>query len=209
VSAVLDAVHGGMVHTRRVARLGTLIAARLPRNSSVLDVGTGDGQLAARIHVLRPDVTISGVDVLERPRTAVSVQLFDGTHLPFENASFDAVTCVDVLHHAVDASRLLRECARVARHVVVVKDHLREGFLATATLRFMDWVGNARHGVRLPYNYFSRSEWQRLIAAAGADVTGWEESLDLYPRPFSWLFGRQLHVLMTLETKPLSATARP
>ena len=205
---MLDVVHGGMVHTRRVARLGSLIADRIPRNATVLDVGTGDGQLAARIHGLRPDIAISGVDVLERPRTAVAVRLFDGTHLPFEDASFDAVTCVDVLHHAVDASQLLRECARVARHVVIIKDHLREGFLATATLRFMDWVGNARHGVRLPYNYFSRGEWQGLISVASAQVQGWEERLDLYPAPFSWLFGRHLHVLMMLQPTPRAATAR-
>lgn len=208
MNAVLDAVHGGMVHTRRVARLGSLIADRIPRQATVLDVGTGDGQLAARIQRLRPDIAISGVDVLERPRTAVAVRFFDGSHLPYGNASFDAVTCVDVLHHAVDASQLLRECVRVARQVVIIKDHLREGFLATGTLRFMDWVGNARHGVRLPYNYLSRREWQGLITAAGADVNGWEERLELYPPPFSWLFGRRLHVLMTLQPQGQAAMAR-
>lgn len=209
MSTVLGAVHGRMVHTRRVERLASLIADRLPRNARVLDVGTGDGLLAARIQALRPDIAISGVDILERPRTAVPVQLFDGTHLPFENASFDAVTCVDVLHHAVDASQLLNECARVARQVVIVKDHLREGLFAALTLRFMDWVGNARHGVRLPYNYFSRREWKGHIASASAEVKGWEESLGLYPPPFSWLFGRHLHVLMTLHPQRREATVRP
>ena len=206
---MLDAVHGGLVHTRRVERLASLIADRLPRNASVLDVGTGDGLLAARIQALRTDIAISGVDILERPRTAVPVRLFDGTHLPFESASFDAVTCVDVLHHAVDASQLLRECTRVARQVVIVKDHLREGLFAAVTLRFMDWVGNARHGVRLPDNYFSRGEWQGLIASASAAVKDWEESLGLYPAPFSWLFGRHLHVLMTLHPQRQGATVLP
>jgi SAM-dependent methyltransferase len=207
VKSLLDAVHGGMIYTRRVARLASLIADRLPRTAKVLDVGTGDGALAARVRAHRSDISISGVDVLVRGQTAIPVRQFDGIHLPFEDASFDAVMCVDVLHHAVDAARLLRECGRVARDVVVVKDHLREGILASTTLRVMDWVGNARHGVRLPYNYFSRREWNELIAGADVGVTSWDEALSLYPRPVDWVFGRRLHVLMTLRPRPARATA--
>ena len=36
---------------------------------------------------------------------------------------------------------------------------MQTGFLAGPTLRFMDWIGNARHGVALPYNYWSAQEW--------------------------------------------------
>ncbi len=49
-------------------------------------------------------------------------------------------------------ARLLAEAKRVSRGGIVIKDHFREGVLADATLRFMDWVGNAQHGVVLPYN---------------------------------------------------------
>ena len=211
MNTLLDAVHGGIIHRRRVARLAALIAREIPQNATVLDVGTGDGQLAARVRALRPDITITGVDVFVRPRTAIPVQAFDGTQLPFDNASVDCVMCVDVLHHASDAAQLLRECARVARDVVIVKDHLREGRFANATLRLMDWVGNARHGVRLPYKYLPRRQWEILIRVSGARVMRWEESLALYPPPLDWLFGRKLHVLMTLRPppRPQTATASP
>lgn len=206
MSTLLDAVHGGVVYTRRVARLATLIAERIPPNATVLDVGTGDGALAARVQRLRADVSVTGVDVLTRPHTAIPVLIFDGTHLPFPSASVDAVTCIDVLHHAADATQLLRECARVARDMVIVKDHLREGVLAATTLRFMDWVGNARHGVRLPYHYLSRHEWHEMLSAIDARVKRWDESLQLYPIPMDWVFGRRLHVLMTLQPSSVPAT---
>jgi SAM-dependent methyltransferase len=146
----------------------------------------------------RNDITIQGVDVLARPQSAIPVELFDGRRIPFGDASVDAVMCVDVLHHADDALQLLAECGRVARTVVVIKDHLREGVLAESTLRLMDWVGNARHGVSLPYHYFTREEWRDMIARCRLRANRWDEDLRLYPTPMNWIFGRRLHVLATL-----------
>ena len=53
---------------------------------------------------------------------------------------------------------LLRETVRVARQVIVIKDHLLKGAFAYSTLRLMDWVGNARHDVALPYNYWTSAQ---------------------------------------------------
>ena len=106
---------------------------------------------------------------------------------------------VDVLHHAADAGKLLRECARVARQCVIVKDHVREGIGAEQTLRLMDWVGNAHHGVRLPYNYWSPAEWEAALAQAGLVARSWRRDLGLYPAPITWLCDRSLHVLALLE----------
>ena len=53
---------------------------------------------------------------------------------------------VDVLHHTDDPMVLLREAGRVASGFVLIKDHTQNGILAGRRLRFMDWVGNARHG---------------------------------------------------------------
>ena len=199
MKALLDVLHGGLVYGRRVSRLAALVAERIPRGARVLDVGTGDGELAARLLALRRDISITGVDVLARPRAAIPVELFDGLRLPMQTAAVDAVMCIDVLHHAEDPQQLLTECGRVARDVVILKDHLREGFLAGPTLRFMDWAGNARHGVRLPYQYFSRAEFRDLIAQCGLGVLQWNEALALYPPHVDWIFGRGLHVVATLS----------
>jgi SAM-dependent methyltransferase len=186
-------LHGAYVHTRRVAVLSEHLAHLIPLKASVLDVGCGDGQLAARLLALRPDVSIRGLDVLARPQSAIPVRLFDGAVIPYERASVDVVLMVDVLHHTDDPTILLREAARVARFGVLVKDHLREGLGARVTLRGMDWVGNARHGVRLPYNYWSRAQWNSAFDKLGLVVERWESALGLYPKPASWVFDRSLH----------------
>jgi hypothetical protein len=76
---------------------------------------------------------------------------------------------------------------------VLIKDHLCEGPLAGGTLRLMDWVGNARHHVRLPYTYWRRQQWLDTSRALGLSVGAWRERLDLYPWPATWLFDRSLH----------------
>jgi hypothetical protein len=81
----------------------------------------------------------------------------------------------------------------------VIKDHLREGLGAQATLRFMDWVGNARFGVRLTYRYLSRDEWACAFAEVGLVVERREEKLALYPQPSSLLFDRSLHFVARLR----------
>jgi SAM-dependent methyltransferase len=195
-----DRLHRRLVHGRRVERLTSLIAALLPRDADVVDVGAGDGLLASRLLASRPDIRIRGFDVLERDATHVRVEQFDGARIPLADASCDVALLVDVLHHADDAGTLLAECARVAKQAVIVKDHLREGFAAGPTLAFMDWVGNARHGVRLTYRYLTRAQWGELIARTGLKADRWEERLALYPPPADWIFGRRLHFVARLVT---------
>ena len=191
--------HNGVIHGRRLRRLTELLGSLLPPNSCVLDVGSGDGQIAAALQHLRPDCRFEGIDVLVRPNTAIPVRYFDGLTIPAGAKSVDAVMIVDVLHHAVNPEHLLREASRVARRCVIVKDHVREGFGAQTTLRLMDWVGNAHHGVRLPYNYWTPSQWSKALAQAGLSARTWRRDLALYPPPVTWFCDRTLHVLALLE----------
>jgi SAM-dependent methyltransferase len=165
--------------------------------------------LASRLLARRPDVRIRGLDVLEREATHVPVAVFDGARIPLADASCDVVLLVDVLHHADDGGALLAECARVARQAVIVKDHLCEGFAAGPTLAFMDWVGNARHGVRLTYRYLTRAEWKELLARTGLAADRWDERLALYPPPADWIFGRRLHFIARLVLTARSSTPSP
>jgi SAM-dependent methyltransferase len=198
VSLVRNA-HGRIVFGRRVQVLSQQVGSLLPDGASVLDVGCGDGSIAAVIMDERPDVEITGIDVLVRPETKIPVTEFDGTTIPFADNSFGAVTFVDVLHHTDDASALLREAARVASTAVVIKDHLADGFLSRPVLRAMDWVGNASHGVALPYNYWTQAEWQRAFADVGLTVDRTIPHLGLYAPPISWVCERQLHVVWRLS----------
>jgi SAM-dependent methyltransferase len=196
--SLVGRLHGAAVFGRRVRVLADGVAGLLPAAARVLDVGCGDGAIAAAVMERRPDVTVTGIDVLVRDRTHVPVSPFDGRSIPFDDGSFDAAMFVDVLHHTDDPRVLLAEAARVAPGAIVVKDHLADGALARPTLRAMDWAGNAHFSVALPYNYWEEREWRAAFDALGLHAEVWVTDLPLYPPPLSWVFGRRLHVLCRL-----------
>jgi SAM-dependent methyltransferase len=202
---VLDRIHGGYVHHRRVRLLGGMVADLLPADAKVLDVGSGDGFLSRLIMDKRPDVRIQGLDILVRSNPVVPVTSFNGSVIPYPDASFDVVMFLDVLHHTSDPMILLREGTRVSRQHIVIKDHNPDGFLGRSTLRFMDWVGNARHGVALPYNYWARDRWNDAFGALRLDRSINRTALRLYPTAVDWIFGRELHFLSCLEKRPSSS----
>jgi SAM-dependent methyltransferase len=94
----------------------------------VLEVGAGDGSIlklladqnfAPEYHAV--EISASGVEhILARDiNDLLSVQLFDGYHLPFEDNSFDLVILSHVLEHVEHERLLLREIKRVARHCII------------------------------------------------------------------------------------------
>lgn len=197
---LIERVHGG-VHERRVRTLCAHLAPLFPPHARVLDVGSGDGLLARRIALARPDLAIEGIDVLVRENARIPVLPFDGSTIPHGDAAFDAVLFVDVLHHTHDPLVLLREARRVARRAILIKDHTRNGLLAGPTLRFMDRVGNARHGVALPFNYWTRRQWRNAFRTLDLEVAVRKTRLGLYPAPANWIFGRSLHFIARLHPR--------
>lgn len=197
--SVLNAVHDRKVFARRVEVLTGHLAGMFPTGGKVLDMGCGDGSIALGLMAQRPDLALEGVDIMVRPTTHIPVTQFDGATLAFKKNAFDYVMLVDVLHHTEDPAAVFAEAARVAKKGVVVKDHLREGFLAGPTLRFMDWVGNYGHNVVLPYNYLTRAEWDGVFAGAGTKIAAWHDDLNIYPGFAHLLFDRKLHFVARLE----------
>jgi SAM-dependent methyltransferase len=196
---VLHVVHRHTVWQRRVIRLAELLSDFLPANASVLDVGSGDGEIDAWLLRKRPDLSIEAVDLAVRKDTSIPVKAFDGTTLPYPNSSFDTVMFVDVLHHTTDPLVLLREAVRVARTSVVLKDHTREGIAAGARLRFMDYVGNAGHGIALPFNYLTFQQWREVEQGLGLRKSKERGKLKLYPWPVEYFFGARLHFVASYD----------
>jgi SAM-dependent methyltransferase len=190
--------HAGLVHGRRVKCLAGHICEMLPTGASLLDVGCGDGIVDSLIQEARPDIKITGLDVLIRPEISIPVTKFDGTSIPFENDSFDVVMFIDVLHHTDDPLVLLAEASRVARSCLIIKDHTMDGLLSYTTLRFMDWFGNKPHGVALPYNYWKERQWRKAFEALHLETLEWRNKLGLYPHAADLVFGRGLHMITKL-----------
>lgn len=123
---------------------------KLPRAATLLDVGTGAGDLPprARRAAARHGITLEtiGLDAEEalaraaRGRVKLVVR-GDALALPFADHSIDVVLCSQVLHHfRGDAARtLLREMNRVARRAVVLSD-LRRSWIAVAGIWLMSYV---------------------------------------------------------------------
>jgi ubiquinone/menaquinone biosynthesis C-methylase UbiE len=94
--------------------------------ASVLEVGCGEGHLAARLlgrgrrpsRFVASDVDLSavapGLDPLVELREASAYEL------PFADGEFDLVICCEVLEHLDDPDRGLREVARVSRRAVIL-----------------------------------------------------------------------------------------
>ena len=205
---LLEWVHETHGANRRLRVLADHLSSVLPAGASVLDVGCGDGSLASAITDRRSDVTFHGIEVLLRRNASIPTSRYNGRRIPFPDRSFDVVMMIDVLHHTSDPMVLLREASRVSSRAVILKDHLRDGIFAGPTLRLMDRVGNCRHGVAVPFNFWSHKRWMESFISLGLQVVYWRKQLQLYPWPASCFFDRSLHFLACLSSPVTHRTPR-
>jgi len=198
---IVKPLHSRLVRNRRVGLLSRYLSALLPREDFLtgLDVGCGNGEVMQKIKANRLNVKIIGLDVTGREGAALDIIKFDGCKMPFKNKSFDFTMLIDVLHHADDPMRLIQECVRVSRKFILLKDHICETRWDRKVLRFMDWVGNRGYNVNLPYSYFSNRDWERLFKIYRLTCEARLYKLNFYPRPFSFLFGRNLNFAARLS----------
>ncbi|MGH2625999.1 MAG: methyltransferase domain-containing protein, partial [Anaerolineales bacterium] len=143
---------------------------------------------------------VMGLEVQPRLQAPLPASLYDGRNFPFARRTFPGVVIADSLHHAADPAAVLRECLRVARRCVVVKDHFCENAWERFVLRILDWSGNAAHGVALRYAYFSRAGWADMVRRLSATETSHVERVDgQYPAPFQAWLGRGIQFVARLE----------
>jgi SAM-dependent methyltransferase len=159
----------------RENEIGGRLAPHLEPGRSVLDLGSGTGQIArwlARRVGIRPTLA----DVLEyenRVRDFPFIRMTDPLRVPAEDGTFDAVIMLFVLHHMErweDQERLVSEAARVTRRrLLVIED--------TPTSRAdrwfnvaWDWALNLRHGVPTPFTFRSPQGWRSVFLGNGLEV---------------------------------------
>jgi ubiquinone/menaquinone biosynthesis C-methylase UbiE len=86
-------------------------------HGKLLDVGCGDGRLTAKLAMMADQAI--GIDVnahaswAELSSERLMFRIGNAHALPFEDASFDVVVAVNMLHHADDPAKVLSEAFRV------------------------------------------------------------------------------------------------
>jgi SAM-dependent methyltransferase len=113
----LDDRHWWYRGRRRVVR-AVIDAARPPAGARLLDAGAGSGrtldELALYGAVAGVELNPLGVEAARR-RGHADVREAPVEAIPHADASFDLVTCLDVIEHTDDDVRSLRELRRVTR----------------------------------------------------------------------------------------------
>jgi SAM-dependent methyltransferase len=136
-------------------------------HAAVLDVGAGEGSFAQRYcddgfarTVTALEVASSAVAAIRSREIAClkDAAVFDGYTLPYEDDSFDLVTLINVMMHIEHPRLLLREAARVGRHVylhVPLEDTVRLDCAEEA-------IGHL--------NFYSRKTMQSLVRTSGLET---------------------------------------
>jgi len=156
------------------------------RELSLLDVGTGTGDIPSRLvrEAARRGVRLRVLGLDDHPELVAATREWpieavtaNALALPFADRSIDIVCCSQVLHHFEqrDALQLLREMHRVARRCVIVAD-LRRSWLAAAALWLISFPLGfhpvSRHdGVVSIFRGFTGAELRTLVReAVGEDA---------------------------------------
>ncbi len=196
-----------LAHILGAEARGSALAALLPRTGKILELGCGTGGLLAA--AARRGLTIEGVDIALRWLVVARRRLDDlgltvplvaaeAEHLPYPDASFDAVVVDSLLEHVDDPWLVLREASRVLRpggslliwspnrYSLMIDPHVRLWGLGWIPRRWMSAYVRFRRGGAWPPTCLSVAEAHRLAANAGF------ESISIEPPeiPASWASSR-------------------
>jgi SAM-dependent methyltransferase len=149
--------------SRTRALLGMMDPLLAGRTLKLLDVGCGAGNM---IHHLRRYGEVKGVELDPRPvavarQRGYDVDQGDATRgLTYAEASFDAVTALDVIEHNQDDMRILHEMHRV----------LRPGGYAIITVPALMWLWGHNDDINAHVRRYTAGELRRKLQAAGFRV---------------------------------------
>jgi Methyltransferase domain len=122
----------------------------------VLDVATGGGHVARRLR--EEGCTVITVDPAPGMKADV---VAPADHLPFEDGSFDVVTCRIAAHHFPDIRAAVTEMTRVSNSLLVIEDNIFRGENVEEAERLRD----PTH-----VHCYSEDEWKEMVTAAGFEV---------------------------------------
>ena len=146
--------------------------------NSLLDVGCGTGNLLSLISS-KYEAKIAGVDIspdmLEIARDKLGekadLRVGDSENLPFDDESFDVITCTDSFHHYPHPGNVLIEFKRILKpegHIIIADLSVPQPFRQLSNLL----IPFTKDGdVRI----YSESEIRKLLVNTGFKGFEWEQ----------------------------------
>lgn len=107
---------------------------------TILDAGCGKGRYTRNLIQVYPDKAYFGFDlsskILEFTHSQMLTKQGSLLFIPFEDAQFDFVFCVEALEHCIDVERAIKELSRVVKKggklLIIDKDIKRLGLMQIA-----------------------------------------------------------------------------
>ena len=120
------------------ARNFILSKAKLAKDNSILEIGTGKGHMTSvlakkgfRLISIDLDRKAQGIARMHlksiKRSSSVIIKIMDAEQLRYKDNSFDYVISVNFIHHAKNPSRCLKEMIRVTKNKLIIADINKRG----------------------------------------------------------------------------------
>ncbi len=157
----------------QVAAYQLTLEKYIQSGDNVLDVGSGLGygltlmsSKASRVDGIDIDqrAVRQAQDLVRQNEKIKEIQVYDGVHIPYQDQTFDVVTCIDVIEHVPAYLDLLLEMTRVTRRVVVV---------STPNRRPEHTLPNGRPRNRWHLREWSYNEFNEIVSRIPGTKIDW------------------------------------
>jgi len=144
------------------------IARVLPANSSLLDVGCGNGFIAHHLSAIA-GIKVTGIDLDQGTEANIDYRQFDGRHFPIADMSVDAVLLCYVLHHAQDLRLVMNELRRVLSTggLVIIYEDIPSTWWDRVVCLTHDLKWRKRTGA---CTFRREAEWRSLFNSEGFEI---------------------------------------
>lgn len=139
---------------RRIEEQARRVSRLFPKNARVLDIGCGAGHNTTLLKLLRPDITLVGLEPNRNKswdtfkKYGITFKKGSGLKLPFKNQEFDVVTSFGVLEH--------------------VKEHYKPKGkpIADVEMRFLQEINRVlkKDGLNIILNLPNKYSWTEKVA---------------------------------------------
>ena len=145
---------------------------------TLLDVGCGNGIFLSMV-LNKYDVEVSGIDIspgmIEKSKelldSRADLKVGDSEYLPWDDRSFDVITCSASFHHYPNPELVLKEMKRVLRPDGILM--ITDPFTPNELLRFFANI-LSKFSKSGDVRIYSQKEMQELLEKCGFTLIKWE-----------------------------------